>query len=54
MDTLRSFIKTHLHTKTIIFLSTCKEVCMRRVELISGALNGLARMQCHVVFLKKL
>ncbi len=26
MDVLWSFIKTHLHTKTIIFMSTCKQV----------------------------
>lgn len=27
MDVLWSFIKSHLKAKTIIFLSTCKQVC---------------------------
>jgi ATP-dependent RNA helicase DDX10/DBP4 len=27
LDMLWSFIKTHLNTKTIVFLSTCKQVC---------------------------
>jgi ATP-dependent RNA helicase DDX10/DBP4 len=27
MDVLWGFIKTHLTSKTIVFLSTCKQVC---------------------------
>lgn len=27
MDVLWSFVKTHLHSKVLVFLSSCKQVC---------------------------